>query len=406
MNRRTTLLAATVAALALLPRLWAADALLTAQDTLRRLQADIEVETIRQVNQQLDPVEFAKQLNLPSPILPPTLAPEEVQKLIDEEVARAVNDEYPIARIDEIKAEADKKFRLYEKGETQTLRLKNRDNEYAAVTAKIYELSETYIVFGDKKIHRDDVYDKDLPHLYRQEHNAAYDDFVTKQSAYFKGRRTDYESQQRRKITYQVWRQSGYVKLRGQNIYVPLSTYFSAKLERQRRDMESTVQQSVKLIYMSKNGWSFDEEAKDWVPRTGDVNGPDVKLLTRLQSFLRDVVRKVLPPSELEPAPAGEAGLDLWGDSPAAGPKVTRPAADGSGIKKALPSKADLGAAAASAKDAASAVKGIKVDKDSVGNALGALGHALSASPDKGPSPNAEAMKANKAERAKALNGD
>lgn len=308
---------------------------LTSEDTLKSLEYRIEVDTVKRVNSKLSAYELAKELKLETPIMPPVLSREQVKAQIEQEVAKAVEEKYPAAHFDEIKADAKARFRMYDIGESITVRRLNRDNAVVEKVGRLREVKELNIIVADEKILRDDISAKDIMHFYREEYNKSVEEFVRAQSRLYTTQRDEYEAEERRKIGSAVWSSSGYIYWRGKSTWVPLYDYFYGMVEKKRRSLYANIRPEVQLAAMQKAGWTFNPDFGTWEPLVQVVAGTDpvtgaattaaaattpdkqAGVLERLKDFFAKGNAKNPPPAPVSVSPiaGGGSSVELWDDS-------------------------------------------------------------------------------------------
>ena len=246
---------------------------LTADDTLRMYEYEIESETIKRVNKSIDTAELAKEIGLRPPVMPPNLSQEQVRAQVEQEITDAVEQKYPSSYFNQIKLDAVAKHRLYSLDEEITITVRNRNGLWVPMTGALRKVDDGGIRLGDQWFNKEDIRSSDHVHFYREEHTLAREAYSRTQTGQYAAKREDYTTKMRRALEFKIWRRYGYVYLRARNQYYPESEYYLFRLEKARTDRYEEMRSAVEMSVMKREGWRWNVDTNTWM-NTRIVNTP------------------------------------------------------------------------------------------------------------------------------------
>lgn len=294
---------------------------------------EVEVATFERLDRELDPEAVAREIGLEPPIMPPSLAKDDVQMIFDRRLEEAVNKQYPRDGFDAIAREAEKKYVIYEVGGEEIVRVgvRARVNGWESWPGRLYEARNDYIKVGDRRISKQDVHPDDKPHFWLAEHEEAIALYVKINRAKFRNARQELLRKQRALLLPEVWRKYGYVKSKSQRNWIARDKYFAAAYQLRWDAAYEDTREEVRQEVLTAHGWRLDE-VTGWTPPDGDLPPAepvpeDGNILSEFKRYLMNLAKKRRGASP--PAPKRsplEGGNSLFDDGPAKTPPKSKPA--------------------------------------------------------------------------------
>jgi hypothetical protein len=278
-------------------------------EELKRYDYEIEVAALRVFNDQFGPAKFVKdkwpdkEYNLH----PPRLPEDQVEAKIEAEVARIVELKYPESRLDEIKDDAEIKFKMYKIDTIVTLEFTYQEKTRLLVD-RLEAITNEHVKMGLTTIYKEDVMKEYLPKLYRVEHEEAVRKYIRNENRKFTQAKTAYTAKVRAVIAKRYWSRYNYFSSGDQRI--ARSKAIGDKYEAKRKELFDQLRTEQTEEVRKSKGWSFDTTMARWVPPAPEVTGDPVQEDSLDQ--LKDQLKGLLPPPEPgatpAPTPAPDAG--------------------------------------------------------------------------------------------------
>jgi hypothetical protein len=291
-------------------------------EELKRFDYEIEVAALRAYNEHFGPAKFIndnwpdKEYNLH----PPRLPEDQVEAKVEAEVSRIVELKYPESRLDEIKDEAEVKFKMYKIGTIVTLEFTHQEKTRMLVD-RLEAITNEHVKVGLTTIYKEDVIKEYLPKLYRVEHEEAVRKYIRNENRKFTQAKTAYTNKVRAVIAKRYWSRYNYFSSGEQRI--ARSKAIGDKYEAKRKEMmEQLRTEKTEEIRQSK-GWTFDTAMARWVPPAPEIIEEAVQ--TDSLDQLKDQLKGLLPP----PDPGAAGTTTPATPAPDAGEPAAAPAADG-----------------------------------------------------------------------------
>ncbi len=249
-----------------IPESSAAPTIFDYSDELKRYDFDIEVQTIKAVNQLLKPNDYAISIKLNPPIYPPVLTVDQVKLKIAEEIQALINQHFPDATYEKIKNDADEKFKMYKVGETVTIQ-RHYANQLLEVKGLLEVVSNDIIKISSIPIPKRDIARDDLARLFLADHEDAVRIYVQREVHKFEEKRKEYIEKAQDALTNKVWTKAGYLYNRRTNKWVPVMDIFNYQYSKAREKEMRRVRQEIREKVYKQNNYVNIPERGGWIPQ-------------------------------------------------------------------------------------------------------------------------------------------
>jgi hypothetical protein len=232
---------------------------------LSRYAYDIEIQALTLLEANLNVDLFAEQLKLETPIFPTELTQEQVKSKIEEELRMRVEEKFPRSRYDEIKREAEEKYKMYKIGDQVSIS-RQYGGQQIEVTGLLEVVSPAIVKISGLPVPKIDIDEKDHAQLYWTEHEEAIQKYVRNKTRTFEEERDKFQKQQEKLLARKIWAESGYRRVKKSKGWVPLSEIFFQRYEKERQKKLNQLREEIKEKIYREHEYVYVEEKGGWLP--------------------------------------------------------------------------------------------------------------------------------------------
>ena len=233
-------------------------------EELERFDFDIEIRSVKKLNSQFTPSDFANTLKITKPLFLTKYTREQVRLMIENEVQKLVTKKFPKERYDEIEIEAEKRYTMYKVGDNIVIH-RQYGGQLLEASGLLETVATELVKVSGLPIPTVDIVSEDLARLYWRQHEEAISKYIRNKTREFEDARKAYRQKIRAKIARTMWHQSGYRKIKRSNRWVSVLNAFLNQFERTKREMLESIRIPERVEVYKENGYSYVEERGGWI---------------------------------------------------------------------------------------------------------------------------------------------
>ncbi|MFA6814730.1 MAG: hypothetical protein WCS73_00345 [Lentisphaeria bacterium] len=248
--------------------------------SLEDLQEEIKAAVQQELEKDLTPEWYAKELGLQYPIAEPTRTPQEIKEELQKKIATEVDKKIPLITYQELKKEAEKKYRLYKNGDTVILDTKNKARP--KVRGIIQRFDSERVIIDSTWVRLKDLYPKDQDSFDPLKTKQLQNQYIFQQKTKNTDLREKYTNLLLRRLLPPKMKQEGYVRKtkedneefydnkektptdKNQQEWQTTAKNFQTKFLQKKLELEQEKIKKYQKERLPKNGFIFDRNTKTW----------------------------------------------------------------------------------------------------------------------------------------------